>query len=1053
MNQAIALPEKAEIADRPEWEDLSVFQVNTLPPHATFMRYDSPQKLVNDDYKTSPYFQSLNGTWKFKWAKNPFTYTDNFYNTDFNDGEWDNIPVPSNWQMHGYDYPIYTNIDYPFEVNPPFVPKEDNPTGHYRQAFYVDKAWQGKRVVLHFGAVKSAFYLWINGHQVGYSEGSKTPVEFDISQYLTAGKNVLAAKVIRFSDGSYLEDQDFWRLSGIERDVYLYATPQVFVSDFFAKTTLSDDYKDGVLGLEIEANNSKPAPQSLTLTTEILDQNGKLVSSQQRSVMIAAGQKLTVKQSFNVANVKTWSAESPNLYQLRIKTDYQDGQPSDFIGTEIGFRRIELEDEQVLVNGQPILFKGVNRHEHDERTGHVVSRESMLLDVQLMKQNNINAVRTSHYPNDPYFYHLADKYGLYIIDEANIETHGFTFEPDKTPANKPEFHDVHMNRIKRMVERDKNHPSIIFWSMGNEAGDGPNFKDAYHWTKFRDNSRLAFYEKAENPRSGFSEYHTDAVGWMYASMEEIKRDFLGKDPFRPFIWAEYAHAMGNSTGNLKELWDLVRSERQMQGGFIWDWVDQGLIKRDKEGNEFWAYGGDFEPSHVHNDANFCLNGLVNPDRTPHPGLFEVKKIYQDVHFSQVSDGEFEVFNEQFFTSLKELSVNWTLLKDGVVIKEGKLNLDVAPQEKHRFSLPNNIGKLDAGAEYFINFYVRTKSASLAVPKGHLIAVEQLPLSANDNMQSNLLSDDHSSVDLQVVDMGGVLEILAKDARLSFDEQGFLTSYQLNGQQLLSAPLKLNFWRAPTDNDFGNQLPIRAKSWRLATDNQVGKGVKIVRQSKKAVELAQLIELKEVNSTASVQYVIASTGVLSVNVQFKFRGDDSLSELPRIGLKFQMPSSYQAVKYYGRGPFENYPDRKSASLVGLYHGEVNDLEFDYIRPQENGYRSDIRWLKLVDNAGTGFTVKGNHNFGFSARNYPESELDPGDKKAQRHIHDVKSHDLVEVNVDYLQSGLGGDTSWGAKPLPQYQIPPANYSFGFSLVPSSDEHDDAASYQKIGNYNYH
>ncbi|MEW6997815.1 glycoside hydrolase family 2 TIM barrel-domain containing protein [Colwelliaceae bacterium BS250] len=1028
------------------YQDLSVFKVNTEEPRSTFIAFDKAENVADDSYANSAYYRLLNGDWKFNWSANPSVVPAGFYKPEFDVSEWDDLAVPSNWQMHGYDYPIYTNQKYPFPLNPPFVPQDDNPTGAYRTNFTVPSDWDGQQVFLHFGGVNSGFYLYINGEDVGYSEGSKTAAEFNITKYLTAGENVLAAKVIRHTDGAYLEDQDFWRVSGIERDVYLHTAPNTHVRDFFAKTTLENNYQDGVLNLAIDVTNKDKSAQTVKVNVDLTDAKGKVVATQTSSIEVAAGSEQTINQVLNVENVAAWSAETPNLYQLTITTEYNDDTPTQHVGEQIGFKSVELSSGQFLVNGQAILFKGVNRHEHDERTGHVVSRESMLADVKMLKENNINAVRTSHYPNDPYFYHLADKYGLYVIDEANIETHGFYYAPKDTPANKPEFEAMHLDRIERMVERDKNHPSITFWSMGNEAGDGVNYVKGYNWIKQRDDSRLTIYERA-NHVDAKKKYatHQDAETWMYALVDKLKKQYIGKFPERPFFWVEYAHAMGNSSGNFKEYWDFVRSERQVQGGFIWDWMDQGLVKKDENGNEFWGYGGDFEPEGVYNDGNFVLNGLINPDRTPHPGLFEVKKVYQDLHFSKVGKAEFELYNEQFFADSSSTDIAWRLIEDGVVVKTGHVDTVAGPQQTAKFSLAKQLPALTAGKEYFINFYATAKGEHPLVDKGHLLASEQIELQqgvvatfASQDGKVSVTSNDSSTL------------VTAGDASLSFNATGYLHSYKLNGTELLLEPVKFNLWRAPVDNDFGGgkkALVKRAKIWKDATENQLGKGIKVTAQTNDTVTLQQTVELADAQSTVVYQYTVNGQGEVKVDVNFDFAGDakakvnveglkgkvHKFSEIPRIGSNFQMPVDFDQVTYYGRGPHENYWDRKTSAFVGIYQGEVKDLAFAYIRPQENGNRSDLRWATLTNKDGLGLKISGSPNFDFSAHHQPQSDFDPGFEKAQRHYTDIVKKDLVNVNIDYKQTGIGGDNSWGASAWKKYQLNAKDYSYSFTLSP--------------------
>ena len=684
-----------------EWEDLSVFSVNTEDPHATFYPFSNENNLLSLDLTKSELYKSLNGTWDFKLFSNADSLPKMFFSNNFNKSNWQKIPVPSNWQFHSDDFPLYTNIIYPYKINPPYMPKDYNPIGLYHRKFELKKGWDDKEIFIHFGAVNSAFYIWINGTKVGYSEGSKTPAEFNLTNVLKQGENTIVLQVIRWSDGTYLEDQDFWRLSGIERGVFLYAQPKVALRDFFIKTNLSDNLKKSDVKIDVDIKNYNDFDSKLTVQSKLYDKKNKIIKTFIEDVEIKALSSLKVNLSEEILEPLLWSAEQPNLYYLTT-TLIQDGKETQAIGQQVGFRKIELKSGQILVNKQPILFKGVNRHEHDEFTGHVVSKESMLKDIEIMKQNNINAVRTSHYPNDPYWYELCNKYGIYLIDEANVESHGFGYQKDKTPAYKPEFEAMHMDRWERMVNRDKNHPSIIMWSLGNEAGDGPTFVKGYDWIKKFDDSRLVFYERTSDrsdlKRMGIDlKPHTDFLGWMYATMTQIKKEYLNKFSDRPFIWAEYSHAMGNSNGNISDLWEMVHQERQMQGGFIWDFVDQGLAEYDDKGNKYWKYGGDYAPSNYHNDTNFCMNGLVNPDRTFHPAMAEIKKVYQDVKFSLESISEnikIKLDNQYFFTNLNEFEFKYEIIKDGVIIKIGKFNLDLEPQSSKVITLSLDDNLLD-----------------------------------------------------------------------------------------------------------------------------------------------------------------------------------------------------------------------------------------------------------------------------------------------------------------------------------------------------------------------
>lgn len=1016
-----------------EWQDLSIFKVNTLKPKASFIPYKTAENVLSDEPEKSVYYYLLNGNWQFELYPNPESVPKNFQDKNFDRQNWSKMPVPANWQMHGFDYPVYTNVKYPFPITPRLVPVKENPTGAYYKVFNYNKAKSSMRYILHFAGVNSAYYVWLNGQYLGYSEGSKTPSEFDITNEIKEGENTIALKVLRYSDGSYLEDQDFWRVSGIERDVYIYQTSPISIQDFFAKTTLENNYLDGVLDLSVDISNPnlhETKPVSLVAT--LFDENEQIIEKKVLPLPDKLQHSLSIKTKFYVSNVGKWSAEIPELYSLVLNLESNTQPETQYVGSKVGFRKVELKKGQVLVNGKAVLFKGVNRHEHDEREAHVVSKQSMLKDVQLFKQNNINAVRTSHYPNDPYFYKLADKYGLYVIDEANIETHGFGYESDKTPANMPEFEAMHQDRIERMVERDKNHPSIIFWSLGNEAGDGPAFINGYKWVKQRDSSRLVQYERAERHPTDFHQWHTDIYSWMYAPLEEVQK-YLDSKPKRPFIWIEYAHAMGNSTGNMEKSWQVIRRERQFQGGFIWDWVDQGLIKTNKQGKEFWAYGGDFEPAGVYNDGNFCLNGLVNPDRTPHPALYEVKKVYQDIHFSSLGEGKFKIFNEYFFKNTDTLEFNWRLVAEGKEVKVGILKVNLEPQEEVIFDLKSEFTDLKPELEYFIEFYVKNKHASELIDKGEVLAKSQHLVQSRPTVSLKL---EHRDA-IKLEQFNENMRVIAGNALINFDSEGYLTSYLLNDKEMILAPLKLNFWRAPTDNDFGSSFQSRAKIWSVVTNQQVSLGAKVVFQSEEQVILEQSISLNPIDRNAKIRYQINSVGEIKVDININLSGlDDSISELPRVGSLMQMPKEFDHVTYYGRGPFENYSDRKTSQFIGLYTGEVADLGFSYIRPQENGNRTDTRWFSITDKVGEGLKFQGLPVMEFTARHQVISDFDAGLTKKQLHYIDIPKRPLTELSIDYKQSGLGGDDSWGAKAHSEFLLPAKDYHFGFIISPLFD-----------------
>ena len=1025
----IAFSFSLQAQQNPEWQRLDVLSVNTEDPRANFHIYDAEADALTGEYKKSGNYKSLNGSWKFHFAEVPEERPVDFYKTDFDVKDWDNIEVPGDWQMQGYDFPLYVSAGFTFKINPPFVDTTYNPVGSYKRTFDLPKSKFDKNedYFLHFGAVNSAFYVWINGEKVGYKEGTKTPSEFKITQYLKPGENSIAVEVYRWSSASYLEDQDFWRLSGIERDVYIYKTPKSRIKDFFVTPGLDENYDKGILdGYVVIASENR----KLQLDLKIWD-GEKIIS--EISKPIAEAKNDTLNFQISDLDIKHWSAETPNLYSLSLSLN--DGDKTLMAtSAKIGFRTSEIKGGQLLVNGKPILLKGVNRHEHDQNSGHVISRESMLRDIKLFKEYNINAVRNSHYPVDPYWYELCDEYGIYMIDEANLESHGFGYDEDKTPANKPEFEKMHHDRIARMMQTNKNHPSIIIWSMGNEAGDGPAFIKNYHWLKKNDPSRPVQYERAERGES-FQEPHTDIIPWMYASVDYIKNSYLAKYPDRPFIWCEYAHGMGNSTGDLVDLWDFVYENPQVQGGFIWDWVDQGFVKTDENGEDYWTYGGDYGPDRYRHDANFVINGLVNPDRTPHPALYEVKDVYQnvDIRLKNKNSGTFtfEIENRFFFTNLNDYEISYELLKDGEFAKAGTLDdIDLEPQE---ILLKNQALKLEKGAEYFINFYVKTTKIGKMLPKGHVIAKKQIQLQEGNAVKLPIAA----SGKLKTKNKGENLTISNTDLEVIFDkESGMLTTYTFKGKELIKKGPKPDFWRAPTDNDFGNSFQKRAKAWKEATNNP--KLVDFSSEKEDAyVEVNTDFELDSVSSNLKITYKIYENGVIEVGNTFEFNGDpEKITSLPRFGNAMVIPLDYDEVEWYGRGPYENYWDRKTSAFIGIYKSSVEDLYVPYIRPQENGYRTDNRWLKLTDKEGNGIKFSGMPLVSFSALRNPTSDFDPGMRKAQKHTIDIKPKDEIYLNIDYKQMGVGGDNSWGARTWEKYQLKPKNYSYTYFIEPISE-----------------
>lgn len=1029
------------LAQKPAWEDPKVFAEGTETPRATFYLFETVEGARNNEPFKSSNYQLLNGNWKFNWSKHPDHRPTDFYKTDFDASNWDKIPVPSNWQMHGYGYPIYTNWRYPHKKAAPKIKGDFNPVGSYRTEFDVPKNWDRKKVLLHFAGAGSAYNVWVNGEKVGYSEDTKTAAEFDITDKVKTGSNQLAVEVFRWSDGSYLEDQDFWRLSGIERDVYVYAVDEIHIVDFFTKALLDkESYSEGILNLHIDLAGD--VSDSYSVNYILKDENRKVTLSEEKA---ASNQ---VNFTGTVPKVKAWSAETPNLYQLLIELK-KDGESVQATSIKIGFRTVEMKNGQMLANGQPILLKGVNRHDHDPKTGHVVSREMMRKDVELFKKYNINAVRTSHYPNDPFFYELCDEYGIYVIDEANIETHGYGYGSLAFgPSTWKKWQGMYIHRMQRMAERDKNHPSIIIWSMGNEACIGKNFLASYRWLKAFDDTRPVSYERAEflsKKKLKSKKRYTDFHSQMYLPAAGVKSKYTDKGHLdeRPFYWVEYSHAMGNSNGNLADDWEYVYSEPKHQGGFIWDWVDQGLEMTTEDGRKYWGYGGDFEPEGTRHDGNFCLNGLVNPDRSIHPALHEVKKVYQNVHFREDQNNklQFKIINNFFFSNLNEYDLNWELLEDGkVIIHKSIPDFNLEPQDTVAVDLHSELASLlKEDHEYFVNFSVRVKTESLGLTQGYEIAKDQFHIQEAKPLSQTINSDNST---LELKENTEYITISGEGFSVRFDKKkGQLISYKVNDEELLKAPIELCFWRAPTDNDYGSfmgQAKEKAKSHasRAAEWLNAWNKAELLSSSVKDT-LNQILvrfnhDLKSVSANHISTFTIQTNGSIQVQNLLNLK---SKSDIPRYGMRLAIPDEYRTVNWYGRGPHDNYSDRKYAAHVGLYESSVDSMYFPYIRPQENGYHTDTRWLELRNEEGNGLKIEADKTIGFSALPNPYEDFQGANVayKQNRHTVDVSKRDGVFLHIDHSQRGLGGDDSWGTQPHEQYLLNDNAYDYGFTVEP--------------------
>ena len=1011
-----------------DWENQNIISINKEPAHATLMVYQDEKSALQGNRYGSHYYKSLNGKWKFHWVSKPADKPTDFYKKEFDVNWWDEIDVPGNWQMCGYGIPIYLNIPYPFKKNPPYIQAEYNPIGSYRLDFTIPEDWSQRQIFIHFDGVESAFYLWINGQMVGYSQGSRTPAEFNITPYISNSKNVLAVQVYRWSDGSYLECQDFWRLSGIFRNVYMFSTPRIHIRDFEVSCTMDENYHNAILHVSTWIHNySKDILHDYKLEVTLRDDQNELVGKnvlmQSDIESLAPNSESIVKTEAAVENPAKWTAEQPNLYSLLFGLKDTQGNTIEIESCKFGFRKVELKNGQLLVNGIPIRFKGVNRHEHDPKTGHYVTKESMLRDIKLMKQFNINAVRTSHYPDDPKWYELCDKYGLYLIDEANIESHGMGYHPDETLGNNPEWENAHIDRIQRMVERDKNHPSVLIWSMGNEAGDGCNFEKASNWIHQRDPSRPVHYERAEQ-RS-----YVDIYSPMYMSIDGLKR-YASTNENKPLIMCEYAHAMGNSVGNLQDYWDVIESERELQGGFIWDWVDQGLWKSTSDGRNFFAYGGDFGDNF--NDGNFCCNGLVQPDRNPNPSLYEVKKVYQSIKVEALNilAGVFRVQNKYDFLSLDFLEIVWEMTADGKVIQTGQLpSLNLAAGGAREIIIPYTHPQVQAGSEYFLKIkFILAEDQSWA-EKDHLVAWEQFKLPFQVPQVGKF--DIKSISDLRVEKSERFIKIAGKNFEIRMGKKtGVIESFLFKEKKIIASDLVPNFWRVPTDNDIGNKMPYRLSVWRFAGPGRKVEAVNVEQQDANKVKIHVSFSLPAGGSKLDITYTIFGSGDVLVDENLSF--GMQLPEMPRFGMQMKIPGEYSTMTWYGRGPQETYWDRKTGAAIGQYSGSVQDQIHPYIRPQECANKSDVCWVTLTDNQGAGVLIVGMPSIDISAWPFSMEDLEKAD-----HTFELPQRSYLTVNIDFKQMGVGGDNSWGARTHPEYCLTAQKYRYKFRISPLSGE----------------
>lgn len=1032
-----------------EWHDLQVNEINRLPLHTLHFAYD-PNDFPGTgaeylDKKKSMNYLSLEGTWKFNWVANADERPTDFYKTDLDDSKWNNIQMPGNWEMLGYGQPEYVNVGFAwrghFDQQPPAVPTKDNHVGSYRREINIPSNWDGKRVIAHFGSVTSNIYLYVNGKFAGYAEDSKVAAEFDITPFLKKGKNLIAFQTFRWCDGSWCEDQDFWRLSGPARENYLYARSKDHrLLDVRVETELKNNYKDGFLNITAKVQGNTLAYFGL------YDPDGK-------EVIVTGTDNVrngVAKYQLRVKNVRKWSAETPNLYTLVVSPIQNGGMylPYEIVQVKVGFRKVEIKNKQFLVNGQPVLLKGANRHEIDPDEGYNVSEQRMIQDIMMMKRMNINAVRTCHYPDDPRWYDLCDKYGLYVVAEANQESHGFQYGDDAA-AKKPEFAKQIMERNQHNVSMFYNHPSIVTWSMGNETVMGDNFLQAYKWIKSQDKTRPVQYEQARRGEG------TDIFCPMYYPVAASEK--YAKDPNSPMplIQCEYNHTMGNSGGNLSDYWDLIRKYPILQGGFDWDFVDQALhrnivkpmsILPYKMNNEElrkieYCYGGDYnkyDPS----DNNFNCNGIIGPDRQMNPHAYEVAYQYQNIWAKMVNaeTGEVSVHNENFFRDLSNYALAWSLEEDGVETQNGTIaDLDVPAQQTKNFTIPYDKSKIK-GKEVFLNIDFRLKEAEPLLTAGQVMAYAQLPVVTKQACSgdcSKMLAQGHGKKKMKLAaKKNNVVAVTTPNLTFKIDRStGLISEYAYNGKSLLGegGTLKPNFWRAPTDNDMGAGLQKKFQAWKNPQMNLKNIDVKKDKKTN-SVTILTSFDMPEVQGQMDITYVVfANTGAVKVTEDFKATEGAKVSDMFRFGMLMQMPYTMEKSNYYGRGPIENYSDRKDCMRIGVYTDDADNQYFPYIRPQESGTKSDIRWWKQTDATGLGLQVKSCTPFYASAIHFDTEELDDGDDKEQRHSFDLKKSKFTNLFLDSAHMGVGGENSWGAWPLEKYRVHYGNKTFTFTLIP--------------------
>jgi len=1019
-----------------EYENPLINGINRMPARATSLSFESSEEALAGDRKASSRYQSLSGTWDFHFSPTEQGAPKDFYKPGNRLRGWTKLPVPSNWEMHGHGTAIYTNIPYPFvPVDPPYIPDNDNPTGSYLTKFTVPSQWRDMQITLHFGGVSSAMYVWLNGEFVGYSEDSHLPAEFDITPFLKRGENVLAVRVHKYSDGVYLEDQDHWRMGGIHRDVYITAAPKVQLYDFFVTTKLDRDYQDAEINIRPTFKVFDDASyDGYELKVQLVDPAGNKVFDEPLRFDIAK----QIEEKFppqsahhfqtltaHVPNPAKWTAETPNLYTVAFTLKDASGKTVEYRNTRIGFRAIEIVDGEFLVNGKPVLLFGVNRHDHNQHNGKVVSEENMRKDVELMKQFNINAVRTSHYPNDPRFYELCDEYGLYVIDEANIETH----EIGSKLSHDPAWALAHLERGQRMVMRDKNHPSIIFWSLGNESGHGPNHAAMAQWIKEYDPTRFIHYEGAIRDY----EYTSNDPSWvdmrsrMYFPIDKMVEMANYADDTRPVIWCEYAHSMGNSTGNLFKFRDAIRKNKRLIGGFIWDWMDQGLVKKSPDGQEYWAYGGDFGDTLI-NDGNFCLNGIINADQTPKPATWEVKKVFQPIELVAIdlTNGTFSLTNHHHTLDLNNYNLKWEIAEEGLIMQQGIIsNIDLPATETRQISIDYQTPNAIPGKSYYLNVSFQLKEDQLWAEAGHTVAWDQFALPVG--MPSDEITYMGKPENIEVSEGENEITVSGNTFAISVNKtNGLLSSYKRNGNEYLLAPLTPNFWRPLTDNDRrGARVQDHQAAWKDAAAEIEVKNISLFSENNGEVIIRSDLWLTNIQSGYQLTYKVKRDG--SVDVQAAITPAAGLPDMPRMGLQTRVPAVLDSWTWLGKGPHDNYADRQLSAMFGRYNRSVKRGFFHYAYPQESNNRTGVKWFSLENRSRQVMMVTTNSELSVSAWPYTQNEIDEA-----THTYQLKPGDIT-VNIDHKQMGVGGDDTWSmrSRPHPEFRLPAKPYTYSFTL----------------------